>query len=282
MKSRKQRTKSVWPYAVSLVLILVMIYAFFWFSSGVRSPKTAARRFVEAWASYDINAMKSVSSAEMSEGMVAVYFGSIKNSVEAMRQAIASAEGMAISAVEPPIKWDKWTLRYAELQNGVVEVTGTVTWKFTGYDQVSTISRPIHWIVHTEKGGRGYSVSGLDIVADDSFGAVWNFLESMMSRNAFYIKKTTAVSSSERLLGYLAAMQIEFTQGSAQKGWVFLHPVVEEQGSGVLKVSYYRVALGSGSGSSITADPAVVTAKFTCADNDGKYQISDVEFEEAR
>jgi len=54
---------------------------------------------VEAWANYDLSGMTSVSTKEMSEGMVNAYFRSFLNSLESMRQITAEAEGIPVASV---------------------------------------------------------------------------------------------------------------------------------------------------------------------------------------
>jgi len=75
------------------------------------------------------------------------------------------------------------------VDDGVVEVKGTVNYIYKAYEETTTVSRNIHWIVTTTKEGSDYLVSGVKIIADNPMEAVWTFMDALMSRNMFYVEK---------------------------------------------------------------------------------------------
>jgi len=108
--------------------------------------------------------------------MVNAYFRSFLNSLESMRQITADVEGIPVASVEYPLRWENWKLDYSVVDDGVVEVKGTVNYIYKAYEETTTVSRNIHWIVTTTKEGSDYLVSGVKIIADnpmEAFGPSW-------------------------------------------------------------------------------------------------------------
>lgn len=275
--SRKKKSSGL-IYIVVVVLIVLLIAFATWFFSGQKTPQKAARKFVEAWANYDLSGMKSVSTKEMSEGMVDAYFLSFLNSLENMRRITADAEGIPVASVEYPVKWDSWKLSYTVVDDGVVEVKGTVGYIYKAYEETTTLSRSIHWIVTTTKEGNNYLVSGVKIIADNPMEAVWTFMDALMSRNMFYVKKAVASEPDEGLANFLASMGLEFSRGYATKGLFLLPAVYDEGDANRVHVSYTRVGIGGTS--SLISDVAIVDATFdTVREGDG-YVVKNVFFKE--
>lgn len=279
MKSRSSRKRnSGLLYIVIAVIVVLVIVLTTQFFSGQKTPQKAARKFVEAWANYDLSGMTSVSTKEMSEGMVNAYFRSFLNSLESMRQVTAYAEGIPVASVEYPLRWETWKLNYSVVDDGVVEVKGTVNYIYKAYEETTTVSRNIHWIVSTSKEGSDYLVSGVKIIADNPMEAVWTFMDALMSRNMFYVKKTVADEPDEGLANFLASMGLEFSRGYATKGLFLLPALYDADGAGKVHVSYTRVGIGGTS--SLTSDVAIVDATFdTVREGDG-YVVRDVQFKE--
>lgn len=284
LKKRNSKAKNTLFYIVIGVVLVVVIVGGIWFLSGQKSPAKAAKKFVEAWANYDIAAMKEVSTEEMSDGMDTAYFQSILSSIESMRQVTADSEGIPVASVEDPLKWTNWKLHYKTIGDNQVEVTGSVVTLYSAYDDKNEISRNIHWIISTEKNGNDYFVSGVKVVADTPQDAVLSFLDALMSRNMFYVKKVISSNPDDGLANFLASMDLEFTQGFATKGLFFV-PVLDKNdvsNGNKVHVSYTRVGVSSSSSgsSSLTSDVVLVNGTFTCSLENGHYVVKDVSFQE--
>jgi len=285
LKSRSSRKRnSGLLYIVIAVIVVLVIVLTTWFFSGQKTPQKAARKFVEAWANYDISGMKSVSTKEMSEGMVNAYFRSFLNSLESMRQVTAEAEEIPVASVEYPLRWENWKLNYSVVDDGVVEVKGTVNYVYNAFEETPTVSRSIHWIVSTTKEGSDYLVSGVKIIADNPMEAALTFMDALMSRNMFYVEKTVANEPDEGLANFLASMRLEFTRGYATRGF-FLFPDKDEADgtnevdvTDKVQVSYIRVGIGGTS--SLTSDVYPFDATFTIVYEGNGYVVKNVQFKE--
>jgi len=277
LKSRSSRKRnSGLLYIVIAVIVVLVISLTTWFFSGQKTPEKAARKFVEAWANYDLSGMTSVSTKEMSEGMVNAYFRSFLNSLESMRQITAEAEGIPVASVEYPLRWENWKLDYSVVDDGVVEVKGTVNYIYKAYEETTTVSRNIHWIVTTTKEGSDYLVSGVKIIADNPMEAVWTFMDALMSRNMF-MWKNCSNEPDEGLANFLAVWVLSLPGVMLQKGFFSCRPCMMQTGRKGSR-SYTRVGIGGTS--SLTSDVAIVDATFdTVREGDG-YVVRDVQFKE--
>jgi hypothetical protein len=278
---KRSRNRTFLIYIVIVVLVVAAIGGGIWYFSGTKTPQKAAKLFVENWAGYNITGMKNVSTPEMADGMVTAYFQSILSSVQNMKQVTAESEGIPVASMDYPLKWASWRLHYKTLGDNEVEVTGSVNVLYSAYEDTSTITRDIHWIINTEKIGSNYYVSGVQILSDDPMEAVWTFMDSLMSRNMFYVKKVISAEPAEGLANYLASMNLEFTQGFATKGLFFVPAIAKTDSENKIHVSYTRVGISSSSQStSLSSDVVIVDATYTTAKEGNNYVIKDVVFKE--
>jgi len=54
-----------------------------------------------------------------------------------MRQITAEAEGIPVASVEYPLRWENWKLDYSVVDDGVVEVKGTVNYIYKAYEETT-------------------------------------------------------------------------------------------------------------------------------------------------